>query len=209
MTTDAPRQFPLVPVIFGVVAIALIAVVVLTFENGGGESDNEIGSPEVTGEFLTRLPDAGGDPAVGSPIPEVVGADFEGNEVSITDDGNAKIIIFLAHWCPFCQQELPEVSEWLEDDPLPEGVSIYAVATATSSTRENYPPSAWFDREGWSGPIITDDAASRIGQAFGLPAYPYWVFTDADNNVLARVTGGVPRGDLDNAVATLAATVQG
>ena len=207
MTTNAPKKFPVVPVLFGVVAIALIAVVVLTFENGGG--DTEVGSPEITGDFLTRLPDTGTDPAVGAAIPEIVGADFDGNEVSITDDGNAKVIIFLAHWCPHCQRELPIVSEWLATDPLPEGVDIYAVATGISRTRENYPPSEWFEAEAWSGPILVDDAGSSVGLAFGLPAYPYWVFTDADNNVLARVTGGVAVSDLDNAVATLAATVGG
>jgi thiol-disulfide isomerase/thioredoxin len=207
MTTNAPKKFPMVPVLFGVVAIALIAVVVLTFESGGG--DTEVGSPEITGDSLTRFPDTGSDPAVGSPIPEVVGADFDGTEVSITDDGNAKVIIFMAHWCPHCQRELPVVSDWLATDPLPEGVDIYAVATGISRTRENYPPSDWFDREGWSGPVILDDAGSSIGLGFGLSAYPYWVFADADNNVLARVTGGVAVRDLDNAVATLAATVGG
>lgn len=209
MTTPkpGPKKFPIIPVVFGVVAIALIAVVVLTFDSGG--SSDEVGSPEVTGDFLARLPDNAADPAVGSPIPEVVGADFDGNPVSITNDGNAKIIIFLAHWCPHCQNELPIVSEWLTTDPLPDGVDIYAVATGISRTRDNYPPSAWFEREGWDAPVIVDDAGSSVGLAFGLPAYPFWVFTDGDGNVLARVTGGIATSDLDNAVATLAATVSG
>lgn len=207
MTTPAPKKFPIVPVLFGVVAIALIAVVVLTFEGGGG--DAEVGSPEISGDSLSRLPDTGTDPMVGAPIPEVVGADFEGDPVSITDDGNAKIIIFMAHWCPHCQRELPIVTDWLGTDPLPDGVDIYAVATGISRTRENYPPSDWFQREGWTGPVIVDDAGSSVGLAFGLPAYPFWVFTDADNNVLARVTGGIAVSDLDNAVATLASTLGG
>jgi cytochrome c biogenesis protein CcmG/thiol:disulfide interchange protein DsbE len=207
MTTKAPKKFPVVPVIFGVVAVALVAVVMLTFE--GDASSDQVGSPDVSGDVLPRLPDTGTDPAVGTPIPEVVGADFDGTEVSITDDGNAKIIIFLAHWCPHCQRELPIVQDWLETDPLPDGVDIYAVATGISRTRDNYPPSSWFEREGWDGPVIVDDAGSSVGLSFGLPAYPFWVFADADNNVLARVTGGIAPSDLDNAVATLAATAGG
>lgn len=207
MTTPAPtpKKFPIVPVVLGVVAIALIAVVVLTFDSGG--SSDQLGSPDVTGEVLPRFPEGTADPAVGMAIPEVVGADFDGTPVSITNDGNAKIIIFLAHWCPHCQRELPVVSDWLQDDPLLDGVDIFAIATGISSTRENYPPEPWFEREGWTGPIIVDDAVSTIGGSFGLSAYPFWVFVDGDGNVLARVTGGVAPDDLDNAVAALQSTV--
>ena len=205
MTTPAksPKQFPIIWVVFGVVAIALIAVVVLTFEGSGSE---ELGDPQITGQALPALPDNTADPAVGMEIPEVVGADFDGDPVSITDDGNAKIIVFMAHWCPHCQREMPIVQDWLDTDPLVEGVDFYTVATGISRTRDNYPPSEWLDREGWTAPVIVDDGTSSVGQAFGLPAYPYWVFTNADNEVLARVTGGVAPSDLDNAVATLAAT---
>jgi len=207
MTTSQtpPRKFPIVPVLFGVVAIALIAVVVLTFDSGG--TSEELGAPDVTGEFLARLPDNQADPTIGLPIPEVVGADFDGNPISMTNDGNAKVIIFVAHWCEHCQREVPVVQDWLDTDPLPAGVDFYTIATGISSSRPNYPPSAWLDREGWTGQVIVDDAASVIAQAFGLPAYPYWVFTDGDGNVLARITGGITATDLDNAVATLAGTV--
>lgn len=211
MTTPqktAPKTFPVMPVLLGVIAIALIAVVVLTFNSEGAGSD-EFGSPEVTGEFLPRLPDTGTDPAVGTAIPSVVGEDFEGNEVSMTDDGNAKIILFVAHWCPHCQREVPIVQDWLDTDPLAAGVDFYTIATGISRARENYPPSAWLEAEGWTAPVIVDDAASTIGASFGLPAYPYWVFTDGDGNVLARLTGGISPSDLDSAVATLAGTVSG
>lgn len=209
MTTaqKAKKKFPLVPVIFAVVAVALIAVVVLTFDDGG--SGTEVGSPEVTGNALVTLPDGAADPALGSPIPEVVGEDFDGNPVSITNDGNAKVILFLAHWCPHCQREVPIVQDWLDGDPLPEGVDFYSVSTSISSTRDNYPPSSWLDREGWTAQVIVDDAISTIGNSFGLSAFPYWVFAGADGAVLARVTGGVAPSDLDAAVATLQAQANG
>lgn len=209
MTTSqtTPKKLPIIPILFGVVAVALVAVVILTFDSGG--STDELGSPEVSGEFLPRLPDGSADPAVGTQIPEVIGADFEGNAVTITDDGNAKIILFLAHWCPHCQREAPIVQDWIDTDPLPAGVDLYAIASGISSTRDNYPPSAWLAREGWTSPVMVDDASSTISGAFGLPAYPFWVFVDGDGTVLARLTGGISPSDLDNAAATLAATVQG
>lgn len=204
---NAPKKFPLVPVIFGVVAVALIGVVVFTFDDGG--ATDELGSPEITSGALPLLPDGAADPALGMTIPEVVGADFEGNEVAITDDGHAKVLLFLAHWCQVCQREAPIVQDWIDTDPLPEGVELIAIATGISSARPNYPPSAWLEREGWTSPLIVDDGASSVGSAFGLPAYPFWVFTSADGEVLARITGGIAPTDLDNAVATLAATLEG
>lgn len=197
------KKFPLVPVLFSVVAVALIAVVVLTFEDGGGGS--EIGSPSITGVALPRLTDGAPDSAIGLPAPEVEGADFGGDTVTIRDDGRAKVIVFLAHWCPHCQREVPIVQDWLDATTLPANVDFYSVATSINRTRDNYPPSAWLDREGWTPPVLVDDATSAVSNAFGLNAFPFWVFTAADGTVLARTTGGISPADLDNIVATLQA----
>lgn len=198
------KKFPLLPVIFGVVAVGLITVVMLTFDNGGGGSD-QFGSPTISGTPLPPLPQSGGDPAVGLAAPEVEGADFDGNQVSITNDGTAKIILFLAHWCPHCQREVPIVQDWLDTEPLGSDVDFYSVATSINSTRDNYPPSSWLDREGWTPEVVVDDETSTIGNSFGLTAFPYWVFLDDSGAVVARVSGGVAPSDLDSAVALLAA----
>ncbi len=209
MTTaqKAQKKFPLVPVIFGVVAVALITVVVMTFDDGGGTG--EVGSPVVNGHALDLLPSTGADPALGAAIPEVVGADFDGNPVSIANDGKAKVIVFLAHWCPHCQQEVPIIQGWLDGDPLPADVEFYSVATSINNARDNYPPSSWLDREGWTAPIIVDDASSSISAAYGLTAFPFWVFIAADGTVAARLSGGISPVDLDGAVATLQAHATG
>jgi hypothetical protein len=103
---------------------------------------------------------------------------------------------------------VPIVQDWLDGDPLPESVDFYSVSTGISRTRENYPPSDWLQKEGWTPPVIVDDGTSTVAGAFGLPAYPYWVFLDANGAVLARVSGGVAPSDLDNAVAALSATTE-
>lgn len=195
------KKFPLVPVFFGVAAIALIAIVVLTFEEGGGGS--EVGSPTISGDPLPRMQDAGPDAALGMPAPEIEGADFDDVAVSITHDGRAKVIVFLAHWCPHCQREVPIVQDWLDSTTLPPTVDFYSVATGINRTAENYPPSAWLEREGWTPPVLVDDATSSVAGAFGLNAYPFWAFVTADGEVLARVTGGVTPSDLDGIVAAL------
>ena len=52
----------------------------------------------VTGAALPLLPDAGVDPAVGLPVPEMEGASFDGTPVSIVNDGRPKVLLVLAHW---------------------------------------------------------------------------------------------------------------
>ncbi len=98
MVEQQKRSIPIVPIVFGVIATFLVAVVLL---GGGSDVTGEAiayGEVEVTGSPIPRLPEDGADPALGSPMPEVVGADFAGNAVSIENDGRPKIILFLAHW---------------------------------------------------------------------------------------------------------------
>ena len=40
--------------------------------------------------------------------------------------------------------------------------------------------------------MILDDAQGTVAAAFGLSAYPYFVFVDADGQVALRATGACP-----------------
>lgn len=203
MTTHGePRKFPVVPVIFGAVAVALVVTIILTFNNNGGTGP-AFGAPTVSGASLPGFGE-GADPAVGMVVPEVSGADFDGNAVAISNDGRPKMILMLAHWCSHCQAEVPVVQDWLDAGKLPDGVDLYSVATGTSETRDNYPPSAWLEREGWTAPLIVDDATYLVGNAYGLSAYPFWVFVAADGTVAARTTGELAPEVLDQIAASLA-----
>ncbi|NNE97326.1 MAG: TlpA family protein disulfide reductase [Acidimicrobiales bacterium] len=174
-----------------VAVIGLVAIVVA----GAGSVDNSghpdlQGDPQIVGDSLAALPSgAQVDPAAGEPVPEVNGADFDGTPVSITDNGKAKIIVFLAHWCPNCQQEVPEVTEWLEQNTVPDNVEILSVATSISSARDNFPPSDWLEDENWPVPVVLDSVASDIGVAYGVSAFPLWAMVDVDGNLVTRITG--------------------
>ena len=203
MTTSPPRKFPLVPVLIGLGVIALIVTVLLSMGSTSPTGD-EFGSPSISG---LALPLGGTEPdtAVGMAVPEVVGADFDGTEVRIAHDGRAKILIFLAHWCPHCQAEVPVVKEWLDDSNLPDNVDLIAIATSTSSSRVNFPPSAWLAEEGFDAPTIVDDEAYSIGVAFGVNAFPFWVFVAPDGSVAGRTSGELTADVISDIAATLAA----
>ena len=162
------------------------------------------GTPSVTGVPMAAAPSGGSDPAAGAVIPSVTGQAFDGSEVVIDPaDGRAKAIVFLAHWCPHCQDEVPEVQAWIDANGMPANVDLYSVATSTSSSRENFPPAEWLESEGWTVPVIVDAEDQTIGAAFGLSAFPFWVFVDAEGRVLQRVAGALPIDVISGAIADL------
>lgn len=156
----------------------------------------------VTGTALPAYAPDVADPAVGQPAPEVEGASFDGTPVSIKADGRPKLLLFIAHWCSHCQNEVPVVQRWLDAKRLPAGVDLISVATANDPTLPNYPPDAWLARERWSSPVIVDGDRG-VGTAYGLTAFPYWVAVGADGKVAGRITGELTPDQLDSLVASL------
>ena len=144
----------------------------------------------ITGAALPTYTGSGADAAVGKTIPSVAGENFDGKPVTISNDGKPKVILFAAHWCPHCQREIPLLSPDVRAHPLP-GVEMVTVSTAVDSTAPNYPPSAWFQRVNWPTPVMADDSKSSVAAAFGLPGYPYFVFVNARNQVVARASGEI------------------
>ncbi len=196
------------PVVGAVAVVALIGAVIMSLGETGGEDAAEVGSPGGTREPHPRLADGAArgaaHPAVGTPAPTVTGTDFEGRAVEIAATGEPTAIVFLAHWCPHCQAEVPAVQAWLEAGELPAGTKLVAVATGTDAARANYPPSAWLEREGWTPPVLVDDAAGTAAEAYGLSAYPFWVLLDGDGNVAVRAAGGVTPEAVGEALVALA-----
>jgi cytochrome c biogenesis protein CcmG/thiol:disulfide interchange protein DsbE len=188
-------------IIGGIVVLALVAIVVFATEELGAE----YGDPVITGSALPLMPQTAPIDATanGLPAPEVVGQNFQGDTVDIVNDGKAKAIVFLAHWCPHCQVEVPKVQAWLNAGGGTAGVDLYAVATDMDSTRGNFPPSAWLEREGWSGPVVRDDNENSVLTAFGRGGFPFWTFVNADGTVALRTSGEMPVEQLQSIMDSL------
>lgn len=176
----------------GVLGLALILAIAVSVA-GEEEVDESLAFGEVTveGDSLAPLSDPSTDPSLGAPAPALTGADWEGNSTEIVDDGRPKVVIFLAHWCPHCQDEVPELQSFM-DAGGDDRVDLYAVTTSTSRVRPNFPPGAWLEEENWTAPTILDDEGQTAGQAFGVTAFPFWVLLDENNQVVGRFSGRVP-----------------
>ena len=157
----------------------------------------------ITGESLPEYDrEADPDPAVGTPAPAVEGFNFQGDAVTIdgATDGPT-MVVFLAHWCPHCNAEIPVLLDWKASGDFPEGLQVVGVATAVSPTSVNYPPAQWFEDKGWSWPVIVDESqgdgyAGTVATAFGASGWPFIVFIDGDGNVTARAAGETSVEDL-------------
>lgn len=191
----------------GVLLLASVIAVLSVGESGSSLSTSDVARDvEVEGAALDVLDgDRAVDPAGGEPAPIVRGEDFDGTPVEIGGTGRPQLITFMASWCPACQQELPDITAWMQDDRLPDEVDLIAVATSLDAGRPNWPPQDWFEEVGFPGPILVDDTRSTVASTFGLSATPFWVAVDADGRVVQRSAGIIPLQELDALAASLAA----
>ena len=193
-----------------IIAGAVILVLGLAIAIGVTLSSEPVaaGLPEgettVTGDLLPEFAGENDDNiALGLAAP-VFSAPNENSEiVSLEKNGNAKALLFLAHWCGYCQKEVPIVQRVINTIGVPDGVEVIAIATSIDRGRENYPPQKWLDEEGWSETQLYD-LDKEIGSAYGLNAFPYWVFLDKDLNVIARRTGNLPEETVGGLLLQLA-----
>lgn len=198
----------------GLILVAAVVAIVLTSGSGSGDpastpppsgSSGPIaseGAPVITGTSLPVFENSAGDPAIGQAAPLVEGTDFDGQPVSIEANGRPKVILFLAHWCNHCQSEVPLVQEWLDAGGAATDVDLISVATSIDPSLPNYPPEEWLEREGWTMPVIVDRGGT-VATAYGLSAFPFWVFVGADGYVSGRLTGELPIADLETIIDTL------
>ncbi len=182
--------------IVGVAALVAVAVAVAFLagrdaEQRAQDSDvAQVSDVSIEGQPLPRFDGEEPDPAMERMAPAFAATTFDGVEASVLPgDGTARVIGFFAHWCPHCQRELPRLAGWLAANELPAGVEVIAVSTAVDRGRDNYPPSAWFEREQWPAVAVRDSETSEIGAAYGLGGFPYTVAVAADGRVVARVSG--------------------
>lgn len=162
-------------------------------------SDTPIEVGTVTRLSGTDLPDFDSpDTGVGLTVAEFSAQTFAGETLTFEADGVSRVFGFFAHWCPGCQAELPEVSDWLSDKTLPGDVEVIAVSVQSRPAADNFPASSWFEREGFPGTTIIDDDGASMLDIFGVTGFPFWVAVDGDGMVVERVSGGLTTQQLDD-----------
>jgi len=199
-TATAKRSLSPVVLIIGVVAAIVIAAGVIAVVAGGGgdsadapEAVAETFDVTVKGSPLPPFADGGSDSAVGMMAPALLGSSFD-QSPRVVDPaaGTPQLVVFLAHWCPACNQEVPELVKWAESGRIPANLKLSAVSTEVREGSANYPPSRWIVKRNWPTdiwPVMADSPNSDAGNAYGVRSYPSSVIIGSDGRVLARHSG--------------------
>jgi cytochrome c biogenesis protein CcmG/thiol:disulfide interchange protein DsbE len=187
----------IVLILVGLAVVAFVGVVAVLSAN---EVSDIPGLEDVAGPVTVEgtpiavpYPDDGVDLAVGLPAPVITALDYDDREVVIGAPGRAQVIVFLAHWCPVCDQELPTLREVVDAGGVPDDVDLVFVTTGLDPGRPNWPPKRWLDEAGLASvTTVRDDRGDPLMRSFGLRAYPAWAVIDAEGTVVARRQGLLP-----------------
>ncbi len=159
----------------------------------GAASDGLSPAPDVQvdGPTLPRFdPNAPSDPAIGTVISELGSVEFYSGDDMVLDltDGKARAILVWAHWCPFCQEELPPLAQWhaTTADAFP-NFELISITTAIDPAADN-PLVPYLEASAFPFPVLIDSSGELSAQ-LGANAFPFWVFTNKDGTVLGRIAG--------------------
>jgi thiol-disulfide isomerase/thioredoxin len=128
------KNFIIVGAILLVVGLAVAIGVSLVDEPLDGnlpEGETTISGdalPEYAGENDINI-------SVGLQAPSFSGPDQNSEIISLEKNGKSKILLFLAHWCPHCQAEVPVVQEYIDTFGLPADVEVIGILTSIDRSR--------------------------------------------------------------------------
>ena len=176
-------------------AIAIAAIVAVATQSSSDDvvtGVEEFNSVEVVGNPLPQYSDSASDTAIGMTAPILTGKGFTGNTI-VTGPGAPTLLVFLAHWCGYCQREVPLLVQWNRDGLVPSGLDVIAIATSTDPASPNFPPSEWLAREEFPPlwPVMTDSGEKTAANAMGVSGFPFFVLLDSSGKVALRISGEI------------------
>lgn len=208
-------------VVIGIVLVILAALLIALFSTDSSSDDDTADGGDttavvvtdqnqpviVTGEALPSLEDPSADPAEGTMAPTLEGRTFDGSPVVIEPgDGQPYMVVFLAHWCPHCNAEIPRLVTWFESGRVPENLRVIGVSTAVAADRPNYPPSEWIVETKWPWAVMADSADLTAASAYGVSGFPFFAIVGADGQVKVRQSGELDIETLEGIVAAALAS---
>lgn len=171
--------------------------------------DGGVGPVDVLGDPLAPLVSDTDDPSLGQQAPVLVGLDLDGRPIRIDPAADGPtMLVFVAHWCPVCNDEIPTLNQMRADGQLPDDLDVVAVSTAARPDRPNWPPVEWLrDDMDWRYPAMLDGIDMEretfvAADAYGVTAFPFIVLVNADGTVADRWSG---RREPDEILARIAA----
>jgi thiol-disulfide isomerase/thioredoxin len=142
---------------------------------------------------LPPIPQGGADPAIGMTLGSFTAHDWTADaDLTVGPSERAKVILVWAHWCPYCQQEMPILEGLYSSGALDEftAVDFLTITTFIDESRPN-PLEPYLEDQAFGFPVLVDGDSS-LAAALGVQAVPAWVIIGADGAILGRFTGAIP-----------------
>lgn len=139
------------------------------------------------------------DPAVGLQAPSFTASYFDNQEVVFElDDGQPRVLMFMAHWCSHCQAEVDALADYFATSGVRSDVQLVPISTSVDEGAPNHPPSRWLINESWPVPVLRDSQSNNLARGFGLSGFPFYVVVNGDGEIVARRSGAVSTSQWDN-----------
>ena len=164
----------------------------------GGSSNVQPPAASLPAGFLPRFDRNTADSALGLELGQIEGIDGYTEQLVNVDpaDGTRRIWMVWAHWCPFCQQEMPLLSDWYPTIEDRYNTELVTVSTNIDPSRGN-PLNEYLVAEQFPFQVVVD-AESDLAVKMGVSAFPFWVITDGNGEVLLRTTGLLQIEQIEN-----------
>ena len=193
-------------IVFIVVGLVIALAAILAATRGSDSSSTTSGGTDNTsatadaaqykpvvieGSPLERRGDSQVDPSQDAVAPVLKGQSFSGAEMTIRPGASGKptMLVFLAHWCPHCNREIPRLIDWKEQGLVPADLRVVGITTASRSDQANWPPSQWITDMEWPWEVMADSETADAANAYGVDGYPMIVVIGADGKVKLRFSG--------------------
>jgi cytochrome c biogenesis protein CcmG/thiol:disulfide interchange protein DsbE len=135
-------------------------------------------------------------PLLGKPAPEIVAPSLSGARISLASyRGRFVVVNFFASWCPPCQQETPQLLEFVGQQSQEHAAVLGVVFADSTSNVERFARS-----NGVTWPVVTDPGG-QVALAYGVFDPPASFLVAPDGRVVAEVVGGVTAQGLDQLLA--------
>jgi thiol-disulfide isomerase/thioredoxin len=156
----------------------------------------------LVGDHLPAFDQSIGDKAIGMSAPTFTGYSFDGSPIGYAGgDGTPTMIVFLAHWCPHCNAEVPRLVQWYKSGLKPKALRIIGITTSSRNDAPNWPPSTWLTKTmAWPWESMADSQTSDAASAFGVTGFPAIILLNGAGKVEYRLSGEVPIDELDSVI---------
>jgi len=170
--------------------------------SGGGETSSGTGTETVNNfatETVTNIEqpidgvftgDPASDPARGKPAPIITT-----NQNVWPAEDKYTVMFSIAHWCPHCDDELPNIIDAAQS--ASDDVEVVLVSSAEDKTADNFPGDEWIRSKGWEGVVIDDTPTSAVLQSFGSNSFPFAMVVGPDGNVISRTVGSLDSATIE------------